>query len=288
LIERLRAALADGQLEVVENSANAILPRARNLGGAEPVTPHHDDGDTLLDNGLVHARTNARGVLLELASPKTRVPIAQANLVTGLGRSPSEMAIELHRSEPFLRVGLDVNWRKLWGRVRLENWFALSDARIRYGMGGRVAALEDDRAGCAIFAAPGTTWEMRALARGGVHLRADLLRKRGPAQLAWAFAPFEPGISMGALERAWEQFAYPPRVRLFTSEDPGVLVVETKPAEDSDDVVVRVRECDGVERSLRLRCGARMREVEGDAKIEDESIVANIPGFGERTFRVRF
>jgi hypothetical protein len=133
-----------------------------------------------------------------------------------------------------------------------------------------------------------TDWTLRALPRGGVHLRCDLLRKRGEAQLAWAFAPFEPGISMGALERAWELLAYPPRVRLFTSEDPGVLVTETKPADDGDGVIVRVRECDGVERSLRLRCGARMREVDADAKIEGECIVADISGFGERAFRVRF
>ena len=287
LLERLRAALAEGNLALVDQSASAMLPRAA-LSAPQAVTPVQDGDDTVLDNDLLHARTDARGVLLELATPKMRVPISQANLVTGLGRSPSEMTIELYRGEPFLRVGLHVQWRKLWGSLRLENWFAFSKPRVRYGIDRRFAALEDERAGCAIFTAPGADWTLRALPRGGVHLRCDLLTKRGEAELAWAFAPFESGISMGALERAWELFAYPPRVRLFTSEDPGVLVTQTKPADEGDAVIVRVRECDGVERSLRLRCGARMREVDADAKIEGEHIVASIPAFGERAFRVRF
>jgi hypothetical protein len=288
VLDRLRAALAAGELGLVDNAANAILPRVRDAREPELVAPVQDDDETVLDNGLLHARTNARGALLELSSPRTRVPVSQANLIAGLGRSPSEMTIELYRGEPFLRVGLHVRWRKLWGSLRLENWFAFVNPRVRYGIDRRLVALEDDRAGCAIFAQSGTDWTLRALRRGGVHLRGDLLRKRGDAALAWAYAPFEPGISMGALERAWEQFAYPPRVRLFTSEDPGVLVTQTKPADDGDGVIVCVRECDGIERSLRLRCGARMREVEGDAKIEGECIVAAISGFGERAFRVRF
>jgi hypothetical protein len=287
LLDRLRGALADGALDLVSQSTNAMLPRA-NVRAPEPVTAVQDGDDTVLDNGLLHARTNARGALLDLASPRTRVPVSQANLISGLGRSPSEMTIELYRGEPFVRVGLHVKWRKLWGRLRLENWFAFASPRVRYGIGGRFAALEDERAGCAIFSRPGTEWTLRALRRGGVHLRSDLLRARGDAQLAWAFAPFEPGISMGVLERTWELFAYEPRVRLFTSDDPAVFVVETKPADDGDGVIVRVRECDGVERPLRLRCGARMREVDGDAKIEGETIVADIPAFGERTFRIRF
>jgi hypothetical protein len=287
LLERLRAALAGGQLDVVSQSAKAMLPRAA-IRPPELVTPVIDEDGTLLDNGLLRVRTNARGVLLELASPRTRVPVSQANLIAGLGRSASEMTFELYRGEPFVRVGLQVNWRKLWGTLRLENWFAFVEPQIRYGIDRRFAALEDERAGCVIFAQPGTDWEVRMLRRGGVHVRAELLRRRGAAQLAWAFAPFEPGISTGALEQAWELFAYPPRVRLFTSEDPAVLVVETKPASDGGEVLVRVRECDGVDRPLRLRCGARMREVDGGARIEDECIVADIAGFAERIFRVRF
>lgn len=198
------------------------------------------------------------------------------------------MEIELRRGEPFLRVALAVDWRARWRSLQLENWFAIATSTARYGDGRRFAAVGDERSGIAIFAVDPLGWEARALRKGGMHLTVALLRERGPAQLAWAFAPFEPGISMGALERAWELFAQEPRVRLFTSDDPAVLVVETKPAQDGDGVMVRVRECDGVERPLRLRCGARMREVDGGAKIEGETIASDIPALGERTFRVRF
>lgn len=287
LLDRLRAALNDGALDVVAQSARSMLPRA-NVQPPQPCPPVQDDDGAHFDNGLLRALMSRHGSLLELATPRMRVPVSQANLIAGLGRSPSEMTTELYRGEPFLRIGLQVEWRKLWGALRLENWFAFANPRVRYGSDNRFVALEDDRAGCAIFASPDTVWTLRTLRRGGVHVRAELLRKRGPAQLAWAFAPFEPGVSLGALEQAWELFAYEPRVRLFTSDDPAIVVVETKPAPDGDEVLVRVRECDGVGRRLELRCGARMREVDGDAEIEGERIIATIAGFGERTFRVRF
>jgi hypothetical protein len=288
LLDRLRAALANGEYELVMRSAESMLPRARASRPVEPVTPVADGDDTLLENGLLHARTNARGVVLELASPQIRVPVSHANIVSGLGRSPSAMRFELRRGEPFLRVALDVEWRAWWGAVRLENWLAMAQARVRFGIERRLAAIEDERAGCVIFAAPGTEWKLRALQRGGAHLSATLLRSRGHAELQWGFAPFEPGISLGALERAWERFAFPLRVRLFTSEDPAIYVTGCAPATDGDGVVVRVRECDGAEREVPLRCGARMREVDGAAAIHGERIVARIAPFEERAFRVRF
>lgn len=282
-----------------------MLPRA-NMLPPEPCRPVRDDDGAHFDNGLLHAFVNPQGALLELATPRMRVPVSQANLLTRarptgfevhdegarahylIGKSPATMEIELRRGEPFLRVALAVDWRDRWRALTLENWFALATNVARYGDGRRFAAISDERAGIAIFAIDPLRWQARALRKGGIHLTAELRRERGPAQLAWAFAPFEPGISMGALEQAWELFAHEPRVRLFTSDDPAVHVLETKPAEDGDGVMVRVRECDGVERPLRLRSGARMREVDGGAKIEGETIVADISAFGERTFRVRF
>jgi hypothetical protein len=305
VLHRLRAALADGELEVVSQSANAMLPRA-NLLPPQACRPVGDDEGAHFDNGLLRALVNPQGALLELATPRMRVPVSQANLLsrarpTGfevhkegarvhflLGKSPATMEIELRRGEPFLRVALAVDWRERWRTLKLENWFAIATSAASYGDGRRFAAISDEQAGVAILAIDPLRWEARALRKGGMHLALELLRQRGPAQLAWAFAPFEPGISMGALEQAWELFAHEPRVRLFTSDDPAVLVVETKPAPDGDGVLVRVRECDGVERPLRLRSGARMREVDGGVKIEGETIVADIPAFGERTFRVRF
>ncbi len=305
LLDRLRGALAAGELDLVSKSADSMLPRA-NLRPPDPCRPVRDESGVHFDNGLLHALVNPHGTVLELTTPRMRAPVSQANLLGRarpqgidvhdggarvkflIGKSPATMEIELRRGEPFLRVALAVDWRERWRSLKLENWFAIATSAPRYGHNKQFAALEDERAGVAIFAVDPLGWDARALRKGGVHLTAELLRERGPAQLAWAFAPFEPGISTGALEQAWEFFAYEPRVRLFTSEDPAVLVLETKPAPDGDGVLVRVRECDGAERPLRLRCGARLREADGDAKIEGEAIVATLDAFGERTFRVRF
>jgi hypothetical protein len=280
-----------GEFELVDSSASAMLPRSRPQF-PEPVEPVRDGEDTLLDNGLLHARLSARGSLLECTSPRARAPITQANIVTGLGRSASAFAFELRRGEPFLRVKLDVERSFFPRTVRLENWLAVAAPHLRYGTEGRLAAIEDERAGLAIFVAPGTAWRERPLRKGGLHLRADVARGRDAVSLAWAFAPYEAGISPGALERAWESFALPPRVRLFTSEDLAILVNSCRPDPSGDGVVVSVRECDGAARELRLRSGARAREVSaidgGEARLDGETIVAPIDALGTRAFRVRF
>ncbi|MGC2130146.1 MAG: hypothetical protein WA629_08620 [Candidatus Aquilonibacter sp.] len=316
LVERLRAALADGQLELVEKAADAMLPRA-NVRLREPSRPVRDGDDVRFDNGLVQASFNQGGALLELASPRTRVPLAQANLLaayrdfpkgwrvrvrpTGFemhddrvevrflaGSSPATMSIEVRRGEPFVRVTCAIDWKTSSATLTLENWVAIQAAGVRHGADRHFAALSDERAGLALFVDDPRSWTSQALRKGGMHLRVSLLHDGGPKQLAWAFAPFEPGISLGALEAAYEEFACEPRVRLFTSEDPSVRVVACGPAADGDGVIVTAREYDGAARPLRLRCGARMREVEGEAAIEGEAIVSDIDAFGEREFRVRF
>jgi hypothetical protein len=316
LVDRLRAALADGQVELVEKSADAMLPRAPNVRAPEPSRPVRDGDDVRFDNGLVQATVNAHGALIELASPRTRVPLAQANLLgafrdfpngwrlrvrpSGIdvhedgveirfvaGSSPLTMAIEVRGGEPFVRVACATDWRA-HATLALENWVALRAPALHYGIDRHYLALSDERAGLALFVADPADWNSSALRKGGTYFRVSLLHDRGAAQLAWAFAPFEPGISNGRLEAAYEAFAYPPRVRLFTSEDPAVIVTGTKPAQDGDGVIVRVREVDGAGRTLRLRCGARMREVDAGASIEGEAIVAGINGLGEQSFRVRF
>ena len=105
-------------------------------------------------------------------------------------------------------------------------------------------------------------------------------------------------MGIGALERAWEQFAFEPRVRLFESDEAAVLVCAVKPAADGDGIILRVRECEGAARAVRLRCGARMRAAEAvdalerplaaNVAIEGESLAAEIPAFGLRSFRIRF
>lgn len=325
LVDRLRAGLADGEYELVEKSADAMLPRAPNVPAPEPCRPLREGADARFDNGLVRATVNDRGALLELTSPRTRVPIAQANLLAAYrdfpkgwplpvrpsgfdvhddrvevhflaGSSPATMAIEVHRGEPFVRVTCAIDWKSR-ATLTLENWIAI-EGEVRYGPERYSAAVNDARAGVVLFVVDPIGWTSRTLRKGGLHLRASLLHDRGPKQLAWAFAPFEPGISNGAFETAWEAFAFPPQVRLFRSEDPSVVVKACKPAANGDGVIVRVRECDGAPRRLRLRCGARMREVqavddrerpvEASAAIEGETIVAPIGAFAQQSFRVRF
>ena len=326
LVERLRTALADGQVELVEKSADAMLPRAPNLRTPEPCRPVRDGDDVRFDNGLVQATFNQRGALLELASPRTRVPVAQANLLSAFrdfpkgwrarvrpaglelhddrvetrfvaGSSPATMAIELRRGEPFVRVVCAVDWRAR-ATLALENWIALRCPAVAYGVDRRYLAISDANAGLACFVQDPVDWSERALRAGGMYFRASLLHDRGPAQLAWAFAPFQPGISNGALEGAWERFASVPRVRLFRSDDLSIVVTACRPAADGDGILVKVRECDGQARSLHLRCGARMREVQAvddrerpvevNAAIDGEAIVAPIDAFALQSFRVRF
>jgi alpha-mannosidase len=130
----------------------------------------------------------------------------------------------------------------------------------------------------------GTTWP---------DARADL----GEHRLSYAFAPLA-GARIGALERAWLEFAHERRVRLFTCEDAAVLVAACKPAHDGDGVIVRVRECDGAAREVSLRCAARMTGVEAvdalerplDAPVqtEGENVRFALRPYELRSLRVRF
>ena len=78
--------------------------------------------------------------------------------------------------------------------------------------------------------------------------RAALARPAAPtaASSGWRTRSCRPsGASISALEHAWLTYAEEDRVRLFTCEDPSVLIVATYPADDGSGVIVRVRECDG-------------------------------------------
>jgi len=366
------ASRARGTLDLVASSARAILPRARGQERNAQACPPVRDGDEFhFDNGLVRARLDFHGTLLEIATHKGSSAVAQANLLAAyrdlpkkwdawnldadytrrrvrvrpqgsqmqadavdvrflIGTSPATMKVELRVDEPFLRVTCAVDWSQRHTILRVENWLALQTGEVRYGSphgtivrgaradtpslrarfevpGQRFAAASDGRAGLALFALDTYGWSARCLENGGLHLGHSLLRSPrwpdpfadcGSMQLAWAFAPFDPGISTGALEAAWEQFAFEPRVRLFRSDDPAICIAACKPAADGDGAIVRARECDGQAREMRLRCGARMREVlpidglerpaDGIASIEGEEICSRIGAFGLRSFRVRF
>lgn len=253
-------------------------------------------------------------------------------LLDGRGHraSTATMRIVLEANEPFVRVDLDVAWHARHRLLRVESWLPIRAAHVRFGTphgtiarstaaqtpqerakfevpGQRFAFASDDASGLAQFAVDTYGWSARALPEGGVQLGHSLLRSatwpdpradEGDHHLAWAFAPAT-GATVGALERTWRALAHEPRVRLFTTADDGVSVVAVKPAEDGDGVIVRVRECDGAARRVRLRSGARMsaaHAVDGIERsigetppaIEGESLVFDISAFALASFRVRF
>jgi alpha-mannosidase len=246
--------------------------------------------------------------------------------------SRATMRVSLTAGEPFLRVDAVVDWRERRRLLRVENRLTLRAREVTYGAphgivtrsaradtaqrraqfevpGQRFAVVRDvERAGAgfACLALDTYGWNARVLDDGRLHLGHSLLRATtwpdphadlGEHGLSWAYAPMA-NATYGALERAWLRFATEPSVALFESDDERVQVVACKPAEDGDGVVVRVRECDGAARALRVRCGGRMRDVravdalerplETPVRVEGESIVADIGAYALRSFRVRF
>ena len=76
-----------------------------------------------------------------------------------------------------------------------------------------------------------------------------------------------------------------------------MLVVATKPADDGNGIIVRVRECDGEARAVELRCGGRMRTAtpvdalrarrsRARSQVEGELLRFVLPAFALRAFRV--
>jgi hypothetical protein len=330
MLARARAAEhapeAEELIQAIRSSTAAMLPRGRAL---EPrlVRPERDGADFRFDSSTLQARVDERGTLLEIGARGTPNPVAQANLLGArrpgmlgsrrmrvfpgetalregglevsflVGASPATMRLSHLEGEPFLRVELALDWReRRGGSLQMETWLALAGEPGLLGAdsGGRFAHAGDARCALAIFALDADGWKSRRL-KHGLHLIYDLLRSAKPARydLTWAFAP-SGGADAGALEAAWERFAYPPRVRLFTSAEDGVVVDRCRPAGDGDGVILDVRECAGSARPVRLRCGARMRAVEPEApraeevRIEAEELVAMIPASATLSFRVRF
>jgi alpha-mannosidase len=237
------------------------------------------------------------------------------------------MRIALNAGEPYLRVELAVRWAATHRILRAEHRFALETTEARFGQPHgtlvRTAAprtpaervrfevpaqrwvhVTDGTHGAAIFAPDTYGWSAFALRHGGIRVGMSLLRAplwpdpsadRGEHTIAYAIAPTG-GATVGDLEAAWRDYAEPDRVRLFTSDDPAVLVVATKPADDGDGVIVRVRECDGATRR-DLICGGRMRAAEsvdacergiaGEVRVEGERLSFMLPAFSLRSFRIR-
>ena len=277
-----------------------------------------------LDRGYVNRRLKIRpqGATVEDDGLVVRLTIGR--------KSSASMRIELRAGEPYLRIELAVDWREDHVILRAENRLAVNAREVRFGQphgsivrpafarspaeraqyevpAQRYAHVDDGERGLAILAPDTYGWNARGLRGGGVRLGLSLLRSpcwpdpsadRGEQRIAYAFAPTA-GAAVSALEAAWSAYATEPRVRLFTCETPGVIVVATKPADDGRGVVVRVRECDGAtQEDVALRCGGRVRSVDsvdacerpaaGAVVVEEESLHFALPAFALRSFRVQF
>jgi len=236
------------------------------------------------------------------------------------------MRLALFEGEPFLRVEMAVQWEPSQLILRAEHQLAFTAATVRFGQphgslerttsrtteaerarfevpAQRWVHAHDGVRGLAILSADSYGWSAAA-GEGGLRIGTSLLRSprwpdptadRGEHQIAYALAPTA-GATISALETAWRDYADVERVRLFTCDDPAVLVVATKPADDGDGVIVRVRECDGEARTVALRCGGRARRVEavdgcerriaGDVVFDGEALRFVLPAFALRSFRV--
>jgi alpha-mannosidase len=237
------------------------------------------------------------------------------------------MRLVLDETEPFLRVEASVNWQAQHLILRAEHRLAIAAREVRFGQphgsivrsaypetseararfevpGQRWVHAVDGAHGLAILAPDTFGWSATGLSGGGLRIGASLLRApvwpdptadRGEHTIAYAFAPTS-GARISALEAAFRDFVEIDRVRLFTCEDPGVLVVATKPADDGAGVIVRVRECDGWPHNVELRSGGRVRTVTpvdacerpiaGDAVFDGESVRFVLNPYALRSFRV--
>lgn len=245
-----------------------------------------------------------------------------------IGASTALARFTLAENEPFLRVTLAIDWRERRTLVRLENEFALTRARAVFGTphgtierpvvpqtqaerakfefsGQRFGRISSERGAVALLALDTYGWSLGGDAQG-VALGHSLLRgtnwpdpsaDRGVQTFEYAYLPLA-GRSLGELEAEWRRFAGLRGVALFTSADPSVLVTATKPADDGDGVIVRIRECDGAARDVRLACAARARDatcvdalerpVAGDVELREGGLEASLGAYALRSFRVRF
>ena len=266
-------------------------------------------------------RVRPDGAAVEDGTLVVRLAVGRSSRVT--------MALSLLEGEPWLRVDIAAGWHESRVLLRAEHRIALPAREVRYGQphgtllrtaypeteaerakfevsGQRWAHVTAGEHGLAVFTPDLYGWNAAGLPGGGIRLGTSLLRSprwpdaladRGEQRLSYAFVPTS-GTTIAALEHAWVEYSREQRVTLFTCDEPSVLIVATYPSDDGDGVIVRVRECDGEQRRVALRCGGRMRDAiavdaterptGGDAQIVEEDVVFVIDPFALRSFLVHF
>lgn len=312
----------------VDEAARSILPRADIAFADAPACAPRPVGENMvLENDFVRAQIGPNGSMISLAGAAGINVLSAANLVhaprgvfgSGLrveapmlvddavvirGRGERfayELGVSVRVGEPWIRVACALDWRAPKGRFALEHRGAIGFDAVRFGEPEkrRFAHVAGREHGLALFSTDVFDWEATSERDGSVTVRlnvADGADDHGEHHVAFALAPTWEA-SVGALETAFGAYADLPRVRLFTCDDLGVVIEAVKPADDGDGTIVRVRECDGVERNVALRCGGRIgtvlnvdaneRTVAGDVRVDGEIFAFVMPTLSTRLFRVR-
>ncbi|TAM60522.1 alpha-mannosidase [bacterium] len=243
-----------------------------------------------------------------------------------LGESEIVQHLRLAPGESWLRVGMRIAWHERRTILRVEHSFTQNDERALFGQPHGVLerpvrpATEAERAkfeapgqrfcstaGCAVFSTDRYGWSIAPGADGGVEVGLSLLRGTtwpdpaadlGEHVLEYALVPHG-GVAPGELERAWREFAEPRRPHLVKCEAANVLIAAIKLADDCKGVIVRLRECDGVEGAVPLEVATRPlgaelvdaeeRSIEnGELKLEDRVMRIPLCAHGLVSVRIRF
>lgn len=263
---------------------------------------------------------------LELGPPQVEAVHDGIRVRRSLGDSEIEQHLAIWPGEAWLRVVTRARWRERRTLLRVEHAFVRDDAHAVFGEphgtltrpvrpanAAERAKFEApgqrfcSTAGCAVFTVDRYGWSLRPSEGGGVEVGLSLLRGTmwpdpqadvGQHAFEYALVPHG-GASVGALERAWQAFAEPRRPRLATCAAANVVIAATKPADDGDGVILRVRECDGVagEAAVELEIrplGANLVDGEerpldgGTLRLDDRVIHVPLRPYGLASVRVHY